>query len=139
MIQTGQIEKFATLQRGLVFVHDEIVDGIVLNLGLDLAEELSKIDLNINFLPMMAEELLCGLLDKGITEDNGKRRLIVCNIGILFEKQLLLDVSSIFNRYSRNCLIVVQTEGKVIGTTFFPFGEGNGISVNLENIPFLEI
>lgn len=139
MIRAGQIFNCIKAQSGLTFVHEDIEDATIVNLGSVLAEELSKIDLNISCLPMMAEEILCDILDKSIIESDGKGILVVNNINILFEKQLALDVASILHRSSRNCLVVIQTDGEVRGNTFFPFGIRNDICIKLDNIPFFEI
>ena len=140
MITTDHISKCDITQNGLVFVHDDIADDApTLNIGHTLAEELSKIDLNISCLPMMAEEILCKVLDRAISESGESRVVIVSNINILFEKRLALDVASILRRYSRNCLVVIRTDGEIKENSFFPFGIGNGINIKLDNIPISEI
>ena len=88
---------------------------------------------------MMAEEILCKVLDRAISESGESGVVIVSNINILFEKRLALDVASILRRYSRNCLVVIRTDGEIKENSFFPFGVGNGINIKLDNIPFSEI
>ena len=140
MIEVDQIIEYIKTHQGLVFVHDDIADDApILNIGYTLAEELSKIDLNISCLPMMAEEILCKVLDRAISESGESGVVIVSNINILFEKRLALDVASILRRYSRNCLVVIRTDGEIKENSFFPFGIGNGINIKLDNIPISEI
>ena len=140
MITTDHISKCDITQNGLVFVHDDIADDApILNIGYTLAEELSKIDLNVSCLPMMAEEILCKVLDRAISESGESGVVIVSNINILFEKRLALDVASILRRYSRNCLVIIRTDGEIKENSFFPFGIGNGINIKIDNIPFSEI
>lgn len=58
------------------------------------------------------------------------------NIAILFEPDLHIDVRFILDVFSQNQVLFVKTSAEITNNVLWFLKESDGISVNLEDIPF---
>lgn len=122
---------------GLIFSPDHLESMDVLNLGYQLASELSHIDLNQPSLPMIADDIICGILNNNIKiSSDGAKYIAVENIGILFEEQLCLNVAALFKSYSRSVFLIIISSPTIIDHYYYPFKGNHNIKVNLSEVPY---
>lgn len=128
------------MMSGMVFLPERF-DGLeTLNLGAELAAELSQIDLNLPSLPMVANDMICDMLNHAIAvSSEGKKFIALENIAILFEPQLSLDVESLFKSYSRTSVLIIITKPTITNMCYFPFEGCQNIKVDLTGIPYYHI
>ena len=122
---------------GLVFL-SECPDGLeVLNLGGELVAELSQTDLNQSSLPMIANDMICNMLNHSIADSaEGKKYIAIDNIAILFEPQLSLDIEALFKSFSRSAVLIISTKPTIADKCYFPFEGCPSIKVDLTGIPY---
>jgi hypothetical protein len=60
--------------------------------------------------------------------------ICLSNIGILFEKELNINVLQTFQRLSRNTLVILQWEGEIKGSTLFFLSENSKHKIDLREI-----
>lgn len=114
------------------------IDGIEpINIGNQLATELSHLDLNQSTLPMIVNDIISGILNNNIeTSIEGLKYIAIDNIGILFEDKLGLNVSALLKSFSRTAAFFIITHTKVSDNYFFPFDGCTNIKVDLTDIPY---
>lgn len=108
----------------LVIISDRnmLTDLQVFDVGHDLAIFLKvKNEIKREELEFIIQEELTRLLNQNIQEHQELGKYIcICNIGILFEKELNINILQTLKRVSRNNLVILLWEGEIkLNTLFF--------------------
>ena len=89
--------------RNKIVICRDSIDGLeFINVGYDLSKLLSKNSYN-------DEEAVSAILDKTLHDETIGNYLALTNIAILFEPELKINVSDIFDAYSKNQCLIIQT------------------------------
>jgi len=122
---------------GLVFLSERPDDLNALNLGHELAAELAQIDLHNSSLPMIANDIVCNMLNHSISNSvEGIKYVAIENSAILFEPQLSLNIEALFKSYSRATVLIIVTKATVAEKCYYPFEGCQDIKVDLTDIPY---
>lgn len=134
-ILMDKIDKYASYN--LLFTKG-MVDGLnYIDVGYKLSLKI-KTQLSSSNLPMQAEDELNAILCESVTCDKLLGNyLALCNIGILFEPQLKLNVRAIIERNSRQQVLIVNMEGRISDKKFHLAGSSEQMyTINLSDIPY---
>lgn len=64
------------------------------------------------------------------------RYAAICNIGILFEPALSLNLETIIEQISKDILLILKTEGIVENDRFYFYSEQYGLSIDLKHLDY---
>ncbi|MGB3344280.1 MAG: hypothetical protein WBA61_10225 [Aequorivita sp.] len=56
------------------------------------------------------------------------------NLGILFEKDLKMDIKTVLEKYSRNTTLIVKWEGEIEESNLYFLSEEKGMEISLKDI-----
>ena len=94
----------AQTTRNKIVICRNSIDGLeFINVGYDLSKLLSKNSYNY-------EEAVSSILDETFHDETIGNYLALTNIAILFEPELKINVSDIFDAYSKNQCLIIQTD-----------------------------
>ncbi len=111
----------------------EGIDGIrFINVGLELSRILGENPDTMDGADTAYKQVL------GQSQENGLIGMYLAleNIGILFEPDLRLDVRSIFDNYSKNQCLIVNTDAEIADDRFYFLRKGDGTEVNLQGLSY---
>lgn len=111
----------------------EGIDGIrFINVGLELSRILGENPDTMDGADTAYKQVL------GQSQENGLIGMYLAleNIGILFEPDLKLDVRSIFDNYSKNQCLIVNTDAEIADDRFYFLRKGDGTEVNLQGLSY---
>ena len=106
-------------RHNLLFVKGVIEGARYVDIGRELSERICD-KLDNRSLPMICDDALNEILDCGTSKDEAVGSYVaICNIGILFEPALLINVHDKFEQCSREQVMIVNLEGSIAQKTFF--------------------
>lgn len=110
-----------------------LTDLQVFDVGHDLAVFLkNKNEIRRKDFEFIVQEELTRLFNENIQEHQKLGKYIcICNIGILFEKELNINILQTFKRLSRNTLLILFWEGEIKLHTLFFLSENSRHKIDL--------
>lgn len=118
----------------IVFCHKEI-DGIdFVNVGRVLSELIVE---RTDFDDLQGE--VNKVLSQTCNHADVGQYLALCNIGILFEPELKLNLRAIFDNYSKDQTLFIFDEGEVVDDKFHFFEPSSLFTVDLDGMAFITI
>ena len=123
----------------LVFCYEHIDDLSFINIGREMAEALAHENLRSPMIAYTAEDILAEILSTPQNDPTIGSYVAIENIGILFEPELAFNLKSIFDSVSTKNTLIVCSEGLIRNNRFFFLQEGDGVSIDLQGLSFIEI
>lgn len=107
-----------------------------LDVGVILSGEISPI-LNDSKLSLKAKSKLDKILSAELEKNRKQNQnyLALKNLGILFEKELKIELMNIIKQFSDDCALVLKHEGKIKEDCFY-FNTERGIATDLKSITY---
>lgn len=132
------IQKFInnSSRNKLVFDTKGLLDIHYLNLGLELSKSLDPL-LNDTKIGLIAKQKLDHLLGDSIYDaDLSYPILAIENIGILFEKELKIDIVTLFDKHSQNNVLLVRWPGTIVKGVLCFLTKEKGITINIDHLSY---
>lgn len=120
---------------------DSVYDDTVLNVGMELAESIEMMEKKYGQNPTRFQFEVSDALEKIIyahiaTYKDLGHAVFLGNLGILFEKDLHIDVVGLLRRISRTTLTVLLWPGEVDEQRIYFLHKGSKITINQSDINF---
>lgn len=116
----------------LVFC-DHSIDGLhFVDVGFELSLRLSKSSYD-------NDEALAEILGRSQQHDEIGAYLAIRNIGILFEPELKLNIRNIFDSYSKNHVLIVQSDAEILDGVFYFLKPTDRSVVSLQGLSYMII
>ena len=129
------IDYIQTESRNKIVIHkDEFPSITHLNVGYELAKGLSDLSLDNHFAVKAQGKLDLLLKNAIITHNEYGEILPICNLGILFEKELKINFASLIEQHSKDVCLFVNWEGKADRNSLFFLSKEKGVKINIENL-----
>lgn len=133
------IQHIATLSLPrLIITNSKLDDVNYVDIGLLLSKSIESF-LNSKRLSLEANDIIEKIIKENISFDKRIGEYIaMCNIGILFEPALHLDLHAKFMTWSKICTLIIDaSEGIMLDKTFYLSNNSKkDYSINLLDIPF---
>jgi len=90
------------------------------------------------------EQLKCSITYKTIFERSSYNKdigtyLAIENIGILFEPELKIDVRSLIDSYSKNQILIINTDAEIRDGKLFFMSVSDSVCISLDGLSFFQI
>ena len=136
-----QIESYLLSQsRNKIVLHtDKIEDIAPLNVGVIISESISLLTDN-NRLAFKVKTIIDEIFSSSVFAHKIYGKILpLMNIGILMEPELKLDITSLFDKFSRDTTLFLQWEGAIIEGSLFFLTKENGIEININKLSYISI
>lgn len=132
------METRQTISCRLIFVNNQL-DGLsFVDMGLSLSEAIEPL-IDSKYLSLETNDIVDKMMMQNISQHPVFGNYVaICNIGILFEPVLKLDISAKLRKWTKDfTLIISNSEGVIENNTFHLAGTNKpSYSVNLSDIPY---
>ena len=114
----------------LVFCDHSIDELHFVDVGFELSLRLSQSSLD-------DDSALADVLGQSSYHDKIGSYLAISNIGILFEPELKFNIRNIIDSYSKNHVLIIQSEAEIYDGIFYFLKHTDKCSVNLQGLTYL--
>ncbi len=114
----------------LVFCNHGIDELHFVNVGLELSVNLSKSSCD-------NESALAGVFGKSSYHDEIGTYHAISNIGIMFEPELKFNIRNIFDSYSKNHVLIIQSDAEIQDGKLYFLKHTDNFSVSLQGLSYL--
>lgn len=132
------METRQAISRGLIFANSQL-DGIAfIDMGLLLSKAIEPL-IDSKYLSLETNDIVDKMMMQNISQHPVFGNYVaICNIGILFEPVLKLDINAKLRKWAKDfALIINNGEGVIENNTFHLAGTNKpSYSVNLYDIPY---
>jgi hypothetical protein len=123
----------------VIFYSDYIFDFDPIDLGVLLSQFIYS-QKDYSKLPMQSIAFLNTYLSNAtINHSTYGSLLSISNLGILFEKELKINVLSLFESLSKNNTLFIKWEGEVDGDELYFLNKKTGIKLNIKELSCISI
>ena len=123
----------------IIVLTEEPENLIFLDLGAALSLALQNIQDKKDISHLALHELELLFSQHTLQMDDQTYYLALKNIGILFEKELNLDIPKIVDRFSQNNILFIKWEGIIEKGNLFFLTREKGIKLNMNNLSYTTI
>lgn len=110
-----------------------------LDLGAALSSALQNVQDRKDISHMVLHELELLFSQHTLQMDDQTYYLALKNIGILFEKELNLDIPKLLDRFSQNNILFLKWDGLADQNNLYFLTKENGIKINTSNLRYITI
>lgn len=114
----------------LVFCDHNIDELHFVDVGFELSLRLSRSSLD-------DDSALADVLGHSSYHDKIGFYLAISNIGILFEPELKFNIRNILDSYSKNNVLIIQSDAEIQNGTFYFLKKSDRSAVNLQGLTYL--
>ena len=114
----------------LVFCDQGIDELHFVDVGFELSLRLSQSSFD-------EDSALADILGHSLYHDKIGSYLAISNIGILFEPELKFNIRNIFDSYSKNNVLIIQSGAEIQEGTFYFLKKNDRCTVNLQGLTYL--
>ncbi len=127
-------------RHNLIFARSEIEGLVYVDVGKELAKALA-VQTDLNMFPLLADKELNSILKQHTQEIDGIGQYVaICNLGILFEPELALNVHDKISEWSKGKALIVKLEGNIVDDEFhFYESDTSQCKVSLKDIAYKTI
>lgn len=119
----------------IVFCRSRMQGLNYVDLGFALSSRLNTNETNSSVIGILGH-----LLNENIKNNETiGEYLAIENIGILFERELKLDVRNIIDSYSKNQCLIILSEAEVDNGMLYFLEKSDGVSISLSGFSFKEL
>jgi hypothetical protein len=138
VINSQIISYLKTNPRNKIIIHRGMFDELAyLDLGVAFSKLLQPI-LDEKYLSLKALDILDKLLLSTVIDNVEIGKVLpLTNCGILFEKELHLDILALIDKYSKDTILILDWQGAVEDHHLYFLDKLNGISLDISNISHL--
>lgn len=120
------------------------IDPNAINLGLCLAHVISNIENDYSrsgtqFQMLFAEAVECIIKDNITFDRDLGNTVVIDNLGILFESELNIDCVDLFNRLSKNALIILLWHGEMDNEYLYFLSRQSQLRIKQSDINYIII
>ena len=123
----------------LVFCHEHFDDLIFTDVGKVMANKLKDENLRSQMVAYAAEDFLTDILSSPQIDSSIGKYIALENIGILFEPELGFNLKATLDNASTNKTIIICSGAQIKDNRLYFFQEGDGYSIDLTDLSYLEI
>jgi hypothetical protein len=107
--------------------------GVMISRAIELLTDDKRISLKFN-------DILDDIFNSLIIESEKYGKILsIKNLGILFERDLKIDVLHLFDKYSRTNTLFIQWEGEIENNTLYFLSKQKGQKINIKNLSHIAI
>ncbi len=138
VINSQVISYLKTNPRNRIIIHQGKFDELAyLDIGVEFSKILQPI-LNEKHLSFKAQNLLNDLLLSFLSEHLELGEILpLTNCGLLFEKELNLDILALFDKYSKNSTLILDWQGEIEDNKLYYLDKANGVVIDINSISHL--
>lgn len=114
----------------LVFCDHNIDELHFVDVGFELSLRLSLSSLD-------DDSALADLFEQTSYHDKIGSYLAISNIGILFEPELKFNIRNILDSYSKNNVLIIQSDAEIQNGTFYFLKQSDRSAVNLQGLTYM--
>lgn len=139
-IETKIISLIKSYRRNVVIFHsDYIFDFEPIDLGVLLAQFIYSRK-NYSKLPIQSIAFLNTYLSNAVSYHRTYGSILsISNVGILFEKELKINVISLFGSLSANNTLFIKYDGEIDGDELYFLHKNTGIKLNIKELNCIAI
>jgi len=140
IINSQVISYLKTSPRNRIIIHQGKFDELAyLDIGVEFSKLLKPI-VNTKHLSFKAQNLLNDLLLSFISKHLELGEILsLTNYGILFEKELNIDIIAMFDKYSKNLTLILDWQGEIENDILYYLDKQSNIKIDMNSINHLII